>query len=427
MNRKLIEKAGDFIAKNCNADDFTFSVRVKNSLTARFARNAITQHSSGKSVNVWLEVAFGSQTGAACVNLLDDDSLKYLIETAEDIARFNQPDPEYVESESAHELPKTNNFAEETEKLSVGELVELVKTCVDNAKSKQAYLAGLAERYLVDYYLITKNGFEGFDRFSKFGLSMTMIKEEVETKVSKSVKNYKCLELDKEIARLNSQFDALRKPKKIDARKIPVILRPGAVFDLFQFLYWMMDLRDSDEGVTPFTEQLGQKFFGEKFSIRSTMDDAELSVPGFSNEGIPAKNISWVNKGVIENMDVSRYYAKVKGVAPAEPYNLLIEGEGASEAEMMNMVDQGLLINRLWYIRFVDQKRGELTGITRDGVLYFENGEIKHSVNNLRFNEVLHEVTRRILASGKSELQESDAKVPAMLIDDFNFVDATTF
>jgi len=72
-------------------------------------------------------------------------------------------------------------------------------------------------------------------------------------------------------------------------------------------------------------------------------------------------------------------------------------------------------------------KRGELTGMTRDGVLYFEKGKIKHAVNNLRWNEIPHEVTRRILAMGKSELVEAYAKIPTMLIDNFNFVDKTSF
>jgi predicted Zn-dependent protease len=72
-------------------------------------------------------------------------------------------------------------------------------------------------------------------------------------------------------------------------------------------------------------------------------------------------------------------------------------------------------------------KAGELTGMTRDGVLYFENGAVKHAVNNLRFNEIPHDVTRRILAMGKAELASPHAIVPTILADNFNFVDKTSF
>jgi predicted Zn-dependent protease len=65
--------------------------------------------------------------------------------------------------------------------------------------------------------------------------------------------------------------------------------------------------------------------------------------------------------------------------------------------------------------------------MTRDGVLYFKDGKIQHSVNNFRFNEIPHEVTRRILALGKAEQRSVQAILPTMLIDEFVFVDKSTF
>ncbi len=39
----------------------------------------------------------------------------------------------------------------------------------------------------------------------------------------------------------------------------------------------------------------------------------------------------------------------------------------------------------------------------------------------------MHEATKRILALGVAEQLEHYAKVPSMLINDFNLVDVTTF
>ncbi len=427
MDKNFIEKTGNFIRKNCGADDFTFRIKEKDNLETRFAQNAITQHMTGRNHEIELQVAYGNKTGTASINQLNDESLKYLIDTAQEIAHLNEPDPEYVPSEPAHELKDVDNFSEETENLTVDDIIENLKKCIANAEAKKAKIAGLSERHLTTLYVMTKNGFEGFDTSSKFGHSMTMKKDDVETKVYKFVKNYKNFAIETEIARLNSQFESLHEPKKIGAQKIPVILRPAAVHELFWFLYFLLELRSSDEGVTPYTDQLGKQFFGEKFSLASIMDDPDLSVPRFNPEGVPARTINWVNKGIIENMVVSRYYAKKKEIEATFPYNLFIEGGSSSEEEMMKMVDRGLIINLFWYIRFVDRKKGELTGMTRDGVLYFEDGEVKHSVLNLRFNEVPHEATRRILALGESILQDTNAKTPSMLIDDFTFVDTTSF
>jgi predicted Zn-dependent protease len=134
-----------------------------------------------------------------------------------------------------------------------------------------------------------------------------------------------------------------------------------------------------------------------------------------------------VEQGVLKTMPTNRYWAKKVGATPSSVYNVYIPGGDTTEEEMMQMVPRGLIINRFWYIRTVDAKAGELTGMTRDGVLYFEDGKVKHAVNNLRFNEIPHDVTRRILALGANELASASVSVPTMLIDAFNFVDKTSF
>jgi len=124
---------------------------------------------------------------------------------------------------------------------------------------------------------------------------------------------------------------------------------------------------------------------------------------------------------------MSRSYAKMIGDEAGQMLNMYIPGEDISEEDMMKMAGRGLIINNLWYIRPNDMRTADFTGMTRDGVLYFENGEVKHSVNNFRFNEKLHEITHRILALGESLICENTIKVPSFLIKDFNFVDKTNF
>ena len=425
--RDIFEKAGKFVKQNCAADDFVLRLHQTKSHKTRFAQNAITQHIDGSNFSAGLNVAFGNKTGTASINQVDDESLKHIIKTAQEIARLNQPDPEFVPSESKHKLPDVNNFSQNTAELSVEDIVDNIQKCVNNAKSRDTFLSGISRKNEREFYLATKNGFTGFDKFSSFSHSMTLKKESVETKVSKEIKDYSKFNLQSEIEQLNSQFNSLGKPQKMEAGKIPVILRPNAVENLFQFLYWMMDMRDADEGVNQFTGQLGKKFFGEKFSLRSTIDDVDLISPKFNYDGVPSRNINWMKNGVIEHLPASRFYAKKKKVEPLSPFNFVIASGNSTEQEMMKMVEKGLIINNFWYIRFVDKKKGELTGMTRDGVLYFENGKIKHTVNNFRWNEVLNEVTLNILALGESILKDAYTRVPTMLIKDFNFVDTTSF
>jgi predicted Zn-dependent protease len=139
------------------------------------------------------------------------------------------------------------------------------------------------------------------------------------------------------------------------------------------------------------------------------------------------RSIDWIKGGVINEMPTDISYGKKAGIEPSFFCNFIIDGEDSNIDEMMSKVDNGLIINNLWYLRNVDTKTGEITGLTRDGVNYFENGEIKHSLTNFRFNEIPHEVTKRILAMGESLPITDFCKIPPMLIKDFKFVDVTTF
>jgi predicted Zn-dependent protease len=427
ITKQEMQKAADFIRKNVKADDFTLNVFSSEDLLARFAQNGITQHIAGNKLIASLEVAFDNKTGRASGNNLDENSLKYLINTAQSMAKLNQPDPEFVASESAHDLLNVNNFSQNTADLSVGKIVDDILKCVENAKNKDAKLSGISEKRLNHNLLTTKNGFEGFDKFASFSHSMTMKKEGVETKVSRSVKDHANFDFPALIDQLNSQFDSLSNPVQIEKGKIPVILRPAAVLNWLQYLIWTFDRRTADEGHTPFTDQIGKQFFGKDFTFRSSLDDPELNAAKFLNGGVPAENVDWIVNGVLKNMSATRYYAKQKNLKALRPYNIIVEGGDKSEVEMMKMVKRGVIINNFWYIRPIDRRTGEWTGLTRDGVLYFEDGKIQKSVTNFRWNEILHDATKRILAMGPVVQQEYYAKVPTLLIDDFNFVDVTTF
>jgi len=97
----------------------------------------------------------------------------------------------------------------------------------------------------------------------------------------------------------------------------------------------------------------------------------------------------------------------------------------------MNRRDgRGLLVSRFWYVRYVDPRTLLLTGLTRDGLWYIEQGKIRYPVRNFRFNQSILEM----LAPGNIELigaservGSSEAQVlttsmfPALKVKQFRF------
>jgi len=424
--KELVSKIQQIVLSASRADDFELWISFSDSYDARFAQNAISHHMSGQNLSVFYKAVIDQKVASSTVNQYDEETIKNLVYNTEELAKINQPDPEYAETLSKKAYPQVNNMIPETVALSPEKVIDIIKTSIEFSKEKGTLLSGIFSKSQETFFYLTKNGFEGTYETCSFDFSMTMKKEECETKISVSGKDFTKFDLQKELNRLFEQFSALSKPVQMEPETINVILRPQAVANLVMFLGWILDRRMADDGITPFKGQIGKAFFGEKFSISTLAEDDSMTIYPFTSDAV-LKAIDWVKNGVINSLPMSRSYAKMIGDEAGQMLNMYIPGEDISEEDMMKMAGRGLIINNLWYIRPNDMRTADFTGMTRDGVLYFENGEVKHSVNNFRFNEKLHEITHRILALGESLICENTIKVPSFLIKDFNFVDKTNF
>jgi predicted Zn-dependent protease len=103
----------------------------------------------------------------------------------------------------------------------------------------------------------------------------------------------------------------------------------------------------------------------------------------------------------------------------------------ASVEQMIASTERGVLITRLWYIREVDPYEKILTGMTRDGTFYVQDGKVQYGVRNFRFNQSLIQMLSNVetmstpvRASGEESF---DMVVPAMKVREFNFTEVTKF
>ncbi|HYA80044.1 MAG TPA: metallopeptidase TldD-related protein, partial [Methylocystis sp.] len=81
----------------------------------------------------------------------------------------------------------------------------------------------------------------------------------------------------------------------------------------------------------------------------------------------------------------------------------------------------------LWYTNWLDPRELLLTGLTRDGNFLIENGRVTSPVRNMRFNESLASLFKKIEALGPSErvwsaFHEGGAcAAPPILVERFSF------
>ena len=167
--------------------------------------------------------------------------------------------------------------------------------------------------------------------------------------------------------------------------------------------------------------RLGEQLFNEQVTIYSDPFNVDLPSPTWNGDGLPQEKVTWVEKGVVKNLSYSRYWAQQKNVKPVPGANrVIMEGGTASLEDLIKSTERGILVTRFWYIRSVDPQTLLLTGLTRDGTFYIENGKIMYPVKNFRFNESPIIMLNNVEALGKPQ-RSGSMIVPPMKIRDFTF------
>jgi predicted Zn-dependent protease len=224
--------------------------------------------------------------------------------------------------------------------------------------------------------------------------------------------------------------------RMLPAGSYPVILEPQAVADLLDSGGMSFDARNADEGRSVFslpggTTRVGTRLFDPRINMISDPWRPELSKFTAADDGIPAQTMYMVRNGSVESLRYSRYWADRKSRQPSGPLALILEPStpGVSLDEMIKTAKRALLVSRFFYIRTVDPRSASVTGLTRDGVWYIEDGEIKYPVRNFRFNQSivlmlgpgnvdLIGVPERVASS---EGGTDPLLVPALRLNAFNF------
>ena len=200
---------------------------------------------------------------------------------------------------------------------------------------------------------------------------------------------------------------------------------------------------------------MGTKLFGDNINIWDDVAHPLQSGAPFDGEGVRRQRVQLVENGVVkrlvyarataEKMKHSEYKEKVGLIAPTghgfplpnemgeAPMNIVFGAtpEPKTVDQMIASTERGVLVTRLWYIREVDPYEKILTGMTRDGTFYVEDGKIRYGVRNFRFNQSLVHMLSNVDAMGtpvRASGEESfDMVVPAMKVREFNFTEVTKF
>lgn len=416
------------------ADECEVNIFGSDNGNVRYARNAVSTSGLVSQNTLVVSSAFGKKLGTATINEFDDASLEKVVRRAEELAQLAPENPEFVSFLKPQTYADSKTFVPETAAITPKQRSTFVEESLKVAKEKKAVAAGFLEDSTGYSAMMNSTGLFAYNTSTNVNFSITVRTEDGKGS-GYATRGYNDVrKLDTLKATQIATDKALKSAtaKAIEPGKYTVILEPAAAAVLLERIIFGLDARQADEGRSFLskaggTTRLGEKLMDERVTIYSDPLNPDLPTSPWTGDGRPQEKTTWIEKGVIKNLTYERYWAEKKGVkAIPGPDGIIMDGGTKSLEELIAGTKKGVLVTRLWYIRDVDPQTLLLTGLTRDGTFYIENGKILHPIKNFRFNESPVIMLNNLEELGKVERTVSvesniNYLLPPMKIRDFTF------
>ena len=447
------------IKRHSTADEVEVLFYGTGNALTRFANNTIHQNVAEENVVVSVRTSFDGRTSRATTNKLDDESLKCVVQASESMAKVQQPDSDLPAMPGPadvgpSQIPPARHFPQ-TAALTPMERAGAVKKMVSVAEKHKLTTAGIFSNSETVEGIFNSRGLADWHTQTSSEISITMLGTDSsgwQKYNSPDVSN-----LDGEaLARIAAE-KALQsaKPREIPPGKYTVILEPAAVLDIVGFMFYDFGGLSVLDQRSFLNNRVGTKLFGDEINIWDNVAHPLQSGSPFDGEGVRRQRVQLVENGVVKRLVYARASAakmknselkdQVGAIAPTghgfplpnemgeAPMNIVFGAPQRPQTvdQMIASTERGVLVTRLWYIREVDPYEKLMTGMTRDGTFYVEEGEVRHGILNFRFNESLLHMLSNVEAMStpvRASGEESfDMVVPAMKVREFNFTEVTKF
>jgi predicted Zn-dependent protease len=457
------EKAAEIfeqIKRHSTADEVEAMIYGGKFALTRFANNTIHQNVAEENYSVSVRTAFGGRTARATTNKFDSDSLKRVVQASESLAKVQHPDPDLLPMPVAGKSPATtqarpSRYFAQTAGLTPELRADGVEKIVRVATGHKLTTAGIFSSSESVEGIFNSRGLHDWHAQTSSEISITMLA--ADSSGWQKANSPDISQLDPAALAEISARKAIEsaRPREIPPGKYTVILEPAAVLDMSGFMFWDFGGLSILDQRSFLNQRVGTQIFGANINIWDDVAHPLQSGTPFDGEGVPRQRVQLVEDGIVkrlvyarataERMNKSEFKDRVGPVAatghgfslPNEmgeaPMNIVFgtPTDPKTLEQMIASTERGVLVTRLWYIREVDPYEKILTGMTRDGTFYVEDGKVRHGILNFRFNESLIHMLSNVEAMGtpvRASGEESfDMVAPPMKVKDFNFTEVTKF
>lgn len=443
LGKEKLKQIAEKVLSLSQADQTEVLLSVGGHMLTRFANNEIHQNMAWQDIGISVRVIVQKRIGVASTNSFEPDALQRVVKKAMELAHLQEPDPDFVS------LPNPSpgtDISEPCVFATEAELANGVSTIIRKAQKAGLIGSGAYANEVSELAVANSLGLFSYHQGASCNLSTIVLGKTSSGFAADVGKTARDINAEKIGTIAVTKTLESKDPEGGEPGAYDVILEPQAVSELMAFFqFYGPNARLYHEQASCLSGKISEQVFGENITI---IDDPfhELVFPmPFDYEGFPKKKLTIIENGVLKHICYDSYHAHRFGAEntghalPAPntmgpiPLHLYVAPGDKTKEEMIGSIKKGILVTRLWYVRVLNPKALNITGMTRDGTFLIENGKVTKPLKNMRFNQSIPEALHNVvsLENKLTQLASFEGELiglaPTMHIKNWHFSSATLF
>ncbi len=443
--RKLVREG-----EGCGAGQSEVLYVGSHNSTTRFANSIVMQNIKESNRTIYFRVLLDKKLGVTSTNSLHIEDLRKCMKKAIEIARQSKPLKFFDGFPMPYKYQEMKTHYPETTDLTISDKVKVLehifkKTnfAIHNPRSA-IKIGGAFSTSEAEIGIVNSNSLIAYQPFTSAHLSLITSSSSGSGFASQFKRNAKNIDIDRLLS-ISIKKCRTKKKRRLKPGRYKVILEPIAVNEIMEWLIYIgFGASVFIDGTSFMAGNIGKKIMSKKLTIYDDGSDISGFPVPFDFEGVKKRRLDIIKNGAATSLAYDTILAKKcrkkttghaltpDNIEGPFPTNVFIKEGDFTIDEMISMVDRGIMVTRFHYVNgLLDTKTASMTGMTRDGTFYIEDGEIKYPIEDMRFTaSILNAFSKiEVISKGRQTFPSPYSIVgthiiPALLIKDFNFSDS---
>ncbi len=453
LGKNTVKELLDRILHRSEADETEVLFMGLEEELTRFANNEIHQNVAETNFGLVIRAAVGKRIAEISTSDTSDAGIDRALEQALTLARLQPENSDFPGFAPAAEIPgEVTSYDEATAGATPEMRARAVGEIIRYAADREVSASGAFSTARYEWAIANSHGLFAYQPTTLAELVVVAMTESSSGYTAESAWQVERIDVPDEGRKAVEKALRTLNPRPIPLGDYPVVLEPHATADIVTFLGRTAGAMAVHEGRSWMSGRQGEKLMDESVTIRDDPRDPLLWPLAFDFEGVPRRPVTIVGAGRVGDPVYDREWAEktghestghaipsfnpfspgqaVGGFGPMPLHLEMDPGESTLE-DMVQNIDRGLYVTRFHYTRQVHPREVVVTGLTRDGTFWIENGEIAYPVQNLRFTQSYVEALNNVRAIGRTQLTTRGwvelRRTPALSLGSFRFTGTTQF